>query len=360
MSLKTDVAGTTATGDSAWAESATLIDRNRSARRDDCSAATGAIVGQSAAIHRVLAQVQQVAATDATVLLLGETGTGKEVFATRIHELSTRRAHPMVRVNCAAMPATLVESELFGREKGAFTDAISRQIGRFELADRSTIFLDEIGDLPQDVQVKLLRVIEERQIERLGSPKSIAVDTRIITATHRNLEARIESGLFRDDLYYRLNVFPIQVPPLRNRIEDIPLLIWRFIEEFSAVLKKPIDEISRENMTALQQVLVARQHPRASQRCRARDDSGDDSATHDCDTDHLGDLRGAERETGGRRKGTYPHCARERRLAHPRKQRCRGSTGAEADDAGNTDGQAGNLPAEGSVSGCRVTITAGC
>ena len=188
MSLKTDVAGTTATGDSAWAESATLIDRNRSPRRDDCSAATGAIVGQSAAIHRVLAQVQQVAATDATVLLLGETGTGKEVFATRIHELSTRRAHPMVRVNCAAMPATLVESELFGREKGAFTDAISRQIGRFELADRSTIFLDEIGDLPQDVQVKLLRVIEERQIERLGSPKSIAVDTRIITATHRNLE----------------------------------------------------------------------------------------------------------------------------------------------------------------------------
>jgi len=253
MSLKTDVAGPNGTGDSSWAESATLIDRNRSSRRDDCSAATGTIVGQSAAIHRVLAQVQQVAATDATVLLLGETGTGKEVFATRIHELSTRRAHPMVRVNCAAMPATLVESELFGREKGAFTDAISRQIGRFELADRSTIFLDEIGDLPQDVQVKLLRVIEERQIERLGSPKSIAVDTRIITATHRNLEERIESGLFRDDLYYRLNVFPIQVPPLRNRIEDIPLLIWRFIEEFSAVLKKPVEEISRENMTALQQ-----------------------------------------------------------------------------------------------------------
>jgi transcriptional regulator with GAF, ATPase, and Fis domain len=253
MSSKTDPAGASGTGDSSWAENATLIDRNRSLRRDDGLPVTDGIIGQSAVIQRVLAQVQQVAATDATVLLLGETGTGKELFATRIHELSARRAHPMVRVNCAAIPATLVESELFGRERGAFTDAISRQIGRFELADRSTIFLDEIGDLPQDVQVKLLRVIEERQIERLGSPKPISVDTRIIAATHRNLEVRIESGLFRDDLYYRLNVFPIQVPPLRNRVEDIPLLIWRFVEEFSSALKKPIEEISRENMAVLQQ-----------------------------------------------------------------------------------------------------------
>ncbi len=160
-----------------------------------------AIIGESGAIRRVIEQVHQVAATDATVLLLGETGTGKELFATEIHEVSARRGRPMVRVNCAAMPATLVESELFGREKGAFTDAVSRQIGRFELADRSTIFLDEIGDLPPEVQVKLLRVLEERQIERLGSPKSIPVDTRIIAATHRNLEERIENGSFRDDLY---------------------------------------------------------------------------------------------------------------------------------------------------------------
>ena len=210
------------------------------------------IVGKSAAIRRVLEQVQQVAATDATVLLLGETGTGKELFATQIHQESARHARAMVRVNCAAMPSTLVESELFGREKGAFTDASSTQIGRFELADRSTIFLDEIGDLPAEVQVKLLRVLEERQIERLGSPKSIRIDTRIITATHRNLEERMEDGSFREDLYYRLNVFPIQVPPLRHRVEDIPLLIWRFVGELSDRLGKQIEEISRENMAALQ------------------------------------------------------------------------------------------------------------
>ena len=212
----------------------------------------GEIVGRSAALRRVLDQVQQVAATDATVLLMGETGTGKELFASRVHSLSARHSRPMVRVNCAAIPATLVESELFGREKGAYTDAVARQIGRFELADRSTIFLDEIGDLPSDVQVKLLRVLEERQIERLGSPKSISIDTRIIAATHRNLEERIEAGSFRDDLYYRLNVFPIQVPPLRNRPEDIPDLVWRFVDEFSTMLDKPIDEIPRDNMLALQ------------------------------------------------------------------------------------------------------------
>jgi len=212
----------------------------------------GEIVGRSAALRRVLDQVRQVAATDATVLLMGETGTGKELFASRVHALSARHGRLMVRVNCAAIPATLVESELFGREKGAYTDAVARQIGRFELADRSTIFLDEIGDLPSDVQVKLLRVLEERQIERLGSPKSISVDTRIIAATHRNLEERIEAGTFREDLYYRLNVFPIHVPPLRNRPEDIPDLVWRFVDEFSSLLDKQIDEIPRDNMAALQ------------------------------------------------------------------------------------------------------------
>jgi transcriptional regulator with GAF, ATPase, and Fis domain len=213
---------------------------------------TGIIVGQSEAIRRVLDQVRLVAATDSTVLLLGETGTGKELFATELHESSGRRARPMVRVNCAAIPATLLESELFGREKGAFTGALARQVGRFELADRSTIFLDEIGDLPVDVQVKLLRVLEEQQIERLGSPKPIRVDTRIIAATHRNLEQLITEGRFRDDLFYRLNVFPISVPPLRERVEDIPLLVWRFIEEFSKAFAKPIDTISQENMAALQ------------------------------------------------------------------------------------------------------------
>jgi len=210
------------------------------------------IVGKSAAIRRVFDQVQQVAATDATVLLLGETGTGKELFATEIHQQSARRARAMVRVNCAAMPSTLVESELFGREKGAFTDAASTQIGRFELADRSSIFLDEIGDLPAEVQVKLLRVLEERQIERLGSPRSIRIDTRIIAATHRNLEERLEDGSFREDLYYRLNVFPIQVPPLRHRVDDIPLLVWRFVGELSERFGKQVEEISRDNMAALQ------------------------------------------------------------------------------------------------------------
>jgi formate hydrogenlyase transcriptional activator len=210
------------------------------------------IVGKSAAIRRVLEQVRQVAATDATVLLLGETGTGKELFATEIHQQSARRARAMVRVSCAAIPSTLVESELFGREKGAFTDAGTTQVGRFEMADRSTIFLDEIGDLPPDVQVKLLRALEERQIERLGSPKSIRVDTRIIAATHRNLEERIESGSFREDLYYRLNVFPVEVPPLRHRVEDIPLLVWWFVAELSQRFGKQIEEISRENMAALQ------------------------------------------------------------------------------------------------------------
>jgi transcriptional regulator with GAF, ATPase, and Fis domain len=210
------------------------------------------IVGQSPAIRRVLEQIQKVAATDSTVLLLGETGTGKELFATHIHQLSARSGRAMVRVNCSAIPTTLMESELFGREKGAFTGALSKQVGRFELADHSTIFLDEIGDLPLEVQVKLLRVLEERQIERLGSPRGIRVDTRIVAATHRKLEQRIADGNFREDLFYRLNVFPITVPPLRERVEDIPLLVWRFVDEFSKAFGKRVDSIPRDTMEALQ------------------------------------------------------------------------------------------------------------
>jgi formate hydrogenlyase transcriptional activator len=213
---------------------------------------TGAIVGRSAALRSALELAEQVAATDSTVLLLGETGVGKELFASRIHELSSRRGRKMVRINCSAIPTTLIESELFGREKGAFTGADVRQIGRFELADHSTIFLDEIGDLPIDVQVKLLRVIEERRIERLGNPRPIAVDTRIIAATNRNLEERIANGSFREDLFYRLNVFPIDIPALRQRVDDIPLLIRRFVDEFSKAFGKRVDEIPRENLAALQ------------------------------------------------------------------------------------------------------------
>jgi formate hydrogenlyase transcriptional activator len=225
---------------------------NHYLRREVERLGPGILVGRSEAIQRVLEQARQVAATDSTVLLLGETGTGKELIATQIHELSARRSRVMVRVNCAAIPSTLIESELFGREKGAFTGALARQIGRFELADHSSIFLDEIGDLPADVQVKLLRVLEERQVERLGSPRAVSVNVRIIAATHRNLEQRIADDAFRQDLYYRLNVFPIEVPPLRERTEDIPLLVWRFVDEFSKSFGKRVDAISRENMEALQ------------------------------------------------------------------------------------------------------------
>jgi transcriptional regulator with GAF, ATPase, and Fis domain len=230
-----------------------LATENLYLRRQVQELGVGPIIGHSRALRGVLEQIRQVAATDSTVLLLGETGTGKELLATHLHEMSARRSRVMVRVNCAAIPSTLIESELFGREKGAFTGALARQVGRFELANHSTIFLDEIGDLPQEVQVKLLRVLEERQIERLGSPLGIKVNVRIIAATHRNLEQRIASGGFREDLFYRLNVFPIVVPPLRERPEDIPLLVWRFVEEFSKAFGKRIDTISRENMTALQQ-----------------------------------------------------------------------------------------------------------
>ena len=210
------------------------------------------MIGRSRVLRQVLDQLNLVAATDSTVLLLGETGVGKELFATHLHEMSVRRARPMVRVNCSAIPSTLIESELFGREKGAFTGSLARQIGRFELADRSTIFLDEIGDLPSDVQVKLLRVLEERQIERLGSPTGIRVDVRIVAATHRKLEERIADGTFREDLFYRLNVFPIRVPPLRDRSEDIPSLVWLFVDEFSRAFGKQIDSIPRQDMEALQ------------------------------------------------------------------------------------------------------------
>jgi transcriptional regulator with GAF, ATPase, and Fis domain len=211
------------------------------------------IVGQSTALRRVVEQVHQVATTDSTVLLLGETGTGKELFATQIHERSARRGRTMVRVNCGAIPSTLIESELFGREKGAYTGALVRQIGRFELADHSTLFLDEIGDLPLDTQVKLLRALEEREIERLGSPRPIHVDVRIVAATHRNLEQRVMDGSFREDLYYRLNVFPISVPPLRDRGDDVSLLVWRFVTEFSKAFGKRIEAIDEDTMNALRE-----------------------------------------------------------------------------------------------------------
>jgi len=210
------------------------------------------IVGTSAALRRALALVDQVAPTAATVLLLGETGTGKERVAAAIHELSPRRSRPMVKVNCAAIPGTLIESELFGREKGAYTGALTRQAGRFDLANGSTIFLDEIGDLPLETQTKLLRVIEAREFERLGSPNPIHVDVRIIAATNTDLTLAVREGRFREDLFFRLNVFPITLPALRERPEDIPLLAMAIIDELSTSMGRQFDAISRASLLALQ------------------------------------------------------------------------------------------------------------
>ena len=210
------------------------------------------IVGNSEAIKTVLKQIEQVAATDSTVLIQGETGTGKELVANAIHGMSSRHDRLMIKVNCAALPPTLIESELFGREKGAFTGSLSKQIGRFELADASTIFLDEIDALPLDLQAKLLRVLESGEFERLGSPRTVKVDVRIISATNRDLARVVSEGGFREDLYYRLNVFQIIVPPLRERREDILPLVWSFVHELSKRMGKRIESIPQKDVEALQ------------------------------------------------------------------------------------------------------------
>ena len=209
------------------------------------------IVGKSAALRKVLEQVAIVAPTDSTVLLHGETGTGKELVACAIHNLSSRRDRPYVRMNCAAIPSGLLESEMFGHEKGAFTGALIQRKGRFELADGGSLFLDEIGDISLELQPKLLRAVQEQEFERLGSTRTIQVNVRIIAATHRDLRAMIRDEKFREDLFYRFNVFPIEIPPLRERREDIPLLVSFFVSKFSARMRKHIDSISRQAMESL-------------------------------------------------------------------------------------------------------------
>jgi len=209
------------------------------------------VIGNSPALEAVLEQVERVATTGSTVLIEGETGTGKELIAHAIHNISSRCGRPFVRLNCAAIPLDLLESELFGHEKGAFTGAIAQKIGRFELADKGTLFLDEVGDIPPALQPKLLRVLQEQEFERLGSTRTHQVDVRLVAATNRDLAEMVNRGQFRSDLYYRLNVFPVLLPPLRARPEDIPALVMHFVEIFGRRMGRKIEHIPAETMSAL-------------------------------------------------------------------------------------------------------------
>jgi transcriptional regulator with GAF, ATPase, and Fis domain len=210
------------------------------------------IIGSSPALESVLAQVQRVAPTDSTVLILGETGTGKELIAKAVHNVSARCGRPFVKLNCAAIPFDLLESELFGHERGAFTGAIAQKMGRFELADQGTLFLDEIGDIPLALQPKLLRVLQEQEFERLGSGRTHKVNVRLVAATHRDLPEMVNHNQFRGDLYYRLNVFPIELPPLRERREDIAPLVMHYVEVFARRMGKRIDQIPAETLSAFE------------------------------------------------------------------------------------------------------------
>jgi formate hydrogenlyase transcriptional activator len=221
------------------------VDQDRDPRRFE------QIIGNSPALESVLGQVERVAPTDSTVLIQGETGTGKELVARAIHNLSARCGRPFIKLNCAAIPFDLLESELFGHERGAFTGAIAQKIGRFELADKGTLFLDEVGDIPPALQPKLLRVLQEQEFERLGSTRTHQVDVRLVAATNRNLVEMVKRNEFRSDLYYRLNVFPIPLPPLRERREDIPALVEHFVEIYARRMGKEIEHIPSETMSAL-------------------------------------------------------------------------------------------------------------
>jgi formate hydrogenlyase transcriptional activator len=220
-------------------------DQDRDSRRFE------QIIGRSPALEAVLGQVEQVAPTDSTVLIQGETGTGKELIARAIHNLSSRCGRPFIKLNCAAIPFDLLESELFGHERGAFTGAIAQKIGRFEMADKGTLFLDEVGDIPPGLQPKLLRVLQEQEFERLGSTRTHQVDVRLVAATNRNLVEMVRRNEFRSDLYYRLNVFPVALPPLRARREDIAALVEHFVEIYARRMGKQIDEIPSETMSEL-------------------------------------------------------------------------------------------------------------
>ena len=311
--------------------------------------AHGEIIGRSPAIRQVLSQVEQVAPTDSSVLIHGETGSGKELIAQAIHRLSPRRGNVMVKVNCAALPSALVESELFGREKGAFTGALTRQIGRFEIADGSTIFLDEIGELSLEVQAKLLRVLQEGHLERLGNPRTIHVNVRVIAATHRDLVEDMRKGRFREDLYYRLNVFPIRVPPLRERTDDIPLLVWALLEEFCSRMGKKITQVPRKTMEALQR------HSWPGNVRELRNVIEHGTIVTSGDTlrlpmlENAGARSQASADPRRLRARAYPHLARKNRLAHQGTERRRRPAGAQPLDALRPHAKAGHpqSPAEG-------------
>jgi len=221
------------------------VDQNHTPRKFE------QLIGKSRSLEAVLEQVELVAPTDSTVLIQGETGTGKELIARAVHNVSSRCGRPFIKLNCAAIPQALLESELFGHERGAFTGAIAQKVGRFELADKGTLFLDEVGDIPLELQPKLLRVLQEQEFERLGGTRTHQVDVRLVAATNRDLSDMVKRSKFRSDLYYRLNVFPISLPPLRERREDIPALASHFVEIYSRRMGKQIDELSLETMSAL-------------------------------------------------------------------------------------------------------------
>ena len=247
-----------------------LQDENVSLREEiDKASMFEEIVGTSAPLKQVLSRISKVAPTDSSVLITGETGTGKELVARAIHRRSRRSSHAFVSVNCAAIPRDLIASELFGHEKGAFTGATQRRLGRFELAEKGTIFLDEVGELPAETQIALLRVLQEHEFERIGGSGSIRTDVRVIAATNRDLEAAIAAGTFRSDLFYRLNVFPIDMPPLRERKEDIPLLVEYFLDRYGRKRERALRTVDKRSLDLLQVVPLAGQYSRIAERDRA-------------------------------------------------------------------------------------------
>ena len=274
------------------------------------------IIGRSASIRQVLGDAEQVAGTDSTVLITGETGTGKELIARFIHDHSKRRDRVMVKVNCGALPPTLIESELFGREKGAYTGALSRESGRFETADGSTLFLDEIGELHVDLQAKLLRFLESGEFERLGSSQTLHVDVRVIAATNRDLAQEVKKGAFREDLYYRLNVFPIEVPPLSRRTEDIPLLVQVFIKEFNKQMGKKVQSVSKKAMNQLQQYELAGEYQGTEKRHRACRYPQSRRGAEFGDAEKADRVLSPAAEPGGYRKAAHPQSTGENTLAN--------------------------------------------